>query len=62
MVNVINLMETVYMYDVTERKGQRFTINRNKTTLDISDVQNGMYIVKINTEQGMVTKKVQIIR
>jgi len=55
-------METVYMYDVTERKGQRFTINRNKTTLDISDVQNGMYIVKINTEQGMVTKKVQIIR
>ena len=62
MVNVINLMETVYMYDVTERKGQRFTINRNKTTLDISDVQNGMYIVKINTEQGILTRKVQIIR
>ena len=62
MVNVSNLMETVYMYDVTEREGQRFTINRNKTTLDISDVQNGMYIVKINTEQGILTRKVQIIR
>ena len=56
------LMETVYMYDVTGREVKRFSINSNKTTLDISDVQNGMYVVKINSEQGIFTRKVQIIR
>ena len=56
------LIKTVYMYDVTGREVKRFYINMNKITLDISDVQNGMYVVKINTEQGVTTKKIQIIR
>jgi hypothetical protein len=37
-------------------------VNSNETTLDVSTLPAGMYIAKINTEQGVLTRKVQIIR
>jgi len=41
---------------------KRYFVNDNKTTLDVSALQSGLYVLKIKTKEGLLTRKVQIIR
>jgi hypothetical protein len=52
----------VLMYDIMGKEIKRYSINANKTTLDISALHSGLYVLKIKTEEGLLTRKVQIIR
>ncbi len=56
------MMKEVRMYDVRGRKVKRITVNHSQTTIDVGDLQNGMYFLKISTEKGVLTRKVQIIQ
>jgi len=56
------LMKEVYLYDVMGRKVQYLPVNAPSTTVDVSDLPNGIYVVKISTASGVLTRKVQIIR
>ncbi|MCL2168373.1 MAG: T9SS type A sorting domain-containing protein, partial [Lentimicrobiaceae bacterium] len=51
----------VEVFDVYGRKLHSSTcplVHSSTTTIDISDLQSGIYFVKITTEEGIITKKV----
>ena len=56
------LMKEVYLYDVMGRKVQHLPVNAPSTTVDVSDLPNGIYVVKINTASGVLVRKVQVVR
>lgn len=56
------VIKDISIYDIMERKIRKHSINTTKSTLDVSNFQSGMYFLKILTEQGVLTRKVQIIR
>jgi len=56
------VIRNLIIYNIMGKEIGCSAINATKTNLDVSNLPAGMYVVKINTEQGIVTKKVQIIR
>jgi hypothetical protein len=56
------VIKDISIYDIMGRKIRKHSINTTKSTLDVSNLQSGMYFLKILTEQGILTRKVQIIR
>jgi hypothetical protein len=53
------LMKEVFLYDVMGRKVQHLPVNAPSTTVDVSDLPNGMYVVKIITDEGIMIRKMQ---
>ena len=56
------LMKEVSLYDVMGRKVKHFPVNTPSTTVNVSDLPNGIYIVKISTASGVLVRKVQVMR
>ena len=56
------LIKEAHIYDVTGREVSRHSINANQSTLDISTLKSGLYIVKIHTEQGVLNRKIQVVK
>jgi hypothetical protein len=56
------LIKEVALYDVMGRKVQHLTVNAFSTTVNVSDLPNGIYVVKINTASKVIVRKVQIMR
>jgi hypothetical protein len=50
-------IKDIYMYDVVGKKISRYPINGTNTAINISYLQKGMYFLKIETENGTVTKR-----
>jgi len=46
------------MYDMTGRKVAEFSLNDNYNTLNISDLNSGMYLLQIKTESQTAIKKI----
>ena len=55
-------IKDISIYDVMGREIKKYSINTTKSTLDVSNLQSGMYFLKITTEHGILTRKVQAIR
>ena len=57
---IYKIWKDVEKYDVSGKKRHvsRVTCHENPTTVDISHLPSGIYIVKITTEAGVTTKKV----
>lgn len=60
--NMHGFIKDMYIYNVMGEKIRQMMINNNTTTIDVSDLNSGMYFLAVTTEKGMITKKVQIIR
>ncbi|MDD3281735.1 MAG: leucine-rich repeat protein [Bacteroidales bacterium] len=56
------LMKEVFLYDVIGRKVKHLPVNAPSTTVDVSDLPNGIYVVKISTASGVLVRKVQVVR
>ena len=56
------IIQDILIYDVIGREVKQASINQAHIVLDISSLQAGMYIVKVATEGGILTRKIQIIR
>ena len=56
-----NILDVI-IYDIMGKEIKRYFVNDNKTTLDVSALQIGLYVLKIKTKEGLLTRKVQIIR
>ena len=52
----------VVMYDIMGKEIRRYFVNDNKTTLDVSALHSGLYVLKIKTKEGLLIQKVQILR
>lgn len=55
-------IKEVIIYDILGRQMKQVIVNDVKTTLDVSTLPAGIYIAKINTEQRIITRKVQVVR
>jgi PKD repeat protein len=53
------LMKEVSLYDVMGRKVKHLPVNAPSTTVDVSDLPNGIYVVKIITDEGIIIRKMQ---
>lgn len=60
--NVDIAMQELSLYDVSGRMLKRVFVHATKTSLDVSDLQNGIYVVKITTTSGMLVRKIQVVR
>lgn len=56
------IMKDIRLYDVVGKEVKRFQVHSAKTTLDVRDLKVGMYFIKVMTEQGMMSSKIQIMR
>ena len=56
------LIKEAHIYDITGREINRHFINATQSTLDISTLKLGLYIIKIHTEQGVLNRKVQVVK
>ena len=57
-----SVIKEVVVFDITGRQVKRIISNEFQTTIDVSNLPTGMYIAKINTDQGLLTRKVQVVR
>ncbi|MBP7102760.1 MAG: T9SS type A sorting domain-containing protein, partial [Bacteroidales bacterium] len=55
-------MLDIFIYTITGQKVKQVVVNATQTTVDVNDLPVGMYILKIQTEQGVLTRKVQVMR
>jgi len=55
--NEKSILKNARIYDLLGKEVKRFSINTTHTTLDIHDLQNGMYFMEVETENGKITKK-----
>lgn len=55
-------IQDVVMYDIMGKEIRRYSVNNNLTTLDVYGLHSGLYILRIKTEEGLLTRKVQIMR
>jgi len=61
--NVVNIksenqINSVTVFDIQGRQVQTKIVGANETTLDISNLQKGNYLLKINTDKGVVSEKI----
>jgi hypothetical protein len=56
------IIQKVQIYDLWGKLQQQYEINNKTHTFDISHLSQGMYFIKIETTQGSITRKLQIIR
>jgi hypothetical protein len=50
--------EQISIYDISGRMLQTFEVLKTSKVLDISHLANGIYLVKVKTEEGEVVKKI----
>ena len=55
-------IEEACFYNLMGQKVKQIPINSSKAIINTQDLKQGMYIVKIQTEHGVLTRKVQVIR
>lgn len=56
------IIQQVQLYDIKGKLQQKYTINNHIYTFDISQLSQGMYFLKIETSQGIITRKLQLLR
>lgn len=56
------LIKDVTIFDVTGKKVKQEVVNHNQISIDVSGLYRGIYFLKVNTEKGALTRKIQIIR
>lgn len=61
-INSDNLINQVVVYDVTGRMIEYIQVDGFEVRMNASDLNNGMYIVRIYTEAGVVVNKLQVQR
>lgn len=55
-------MQELLLYDVSGRLLKRVSVHVNTTSLDVSDLQNGIYLIKITTRDAAFVRKIQVVR
>ncbi len=56
------LMKDIYLYNAMGQQVKHVSINANQSNIEVNNLPIGMYILKINTNQGVLTRKIQIMR
>jgi hypothetical protein len=55
-------MQELLLYDVSGRLLKCVSVHATQTSLDVSDLQNGIYLIKITTRDAAFVRKIQVLR
>lgn len=61
-VNATSNISNVEVYTIAGQKVADFTANGTNTVISTSNLSNGMYMMRINTENGTINKKFSVAR
>lgn len=61
-VNAISNISNVEVYTISGQKVGDFTANGTTTSINTESLSAGMYLMKINTENGVINKKFSVAR
>ena len=61
-VNAVSNISNVEIYTISGQKVADFTANGTTTTINTESLSNGMYLMRINTENGVINKKFSVAR
>ena len=61
-VNASSNISNVEIYTISGQKVGDFTANGTSTAISTSNLSNGLYLMKINTENGTINKKFSVVR
>ncbi len=56
------LIKEIYLYDAMGKKVKYLPVHAHSTTVDVSDLPNGIYVVKTTTANGVLIRKIQILK
>ena len=62
IINNTNSIKEISIYSICGQKIRKLLLNDTQKTLDVSNLPNGIYVVKINTASGVLVRKVQVVR
>lgn len=64
MVNVeaSSLISNIEIFSISGQKIGEYAANGNNASINISSLSNGLYLMKINTENGVINEKFSVIR
>lgn len=60
--NGTTLIKEVFIYDCMGKEMKKFLINNTHTELYIQDLPNGIYIIKCICDQGIINRKIHILK
>ncbi len=61
-VNATSNINNVEVYTIAGQKVGDFTANGTQTVISTANLSNGMYMMRINTENGVINKKFSVVR
>ena len=61
-VNATSNISNVEVYTIAGQKVGDFTANGTQTVISTANLSNGMYLMRINTENGVINKKFSVVR
>ncbi len=61
-VNATSNISNVEVYTIAGQKVGDFTANGTQTVISTANLSNGMYMMRINTENGVINKKFSVVR
>lgn len=61
-VNASSNISNVEIYTISGQKVGDFTANGTQTVISTSNLSNGMYLMRINTENGVINNKFSVVR
>jgi len=61
-VNANSNISNVEIYNIAGQKVSDFTANGTSATINTENLSNGMYLMRINTENGIINKKFSVAR
>lgn len=61
-VNAAAQINDIELYNIAGQKVSTFNVNNTSAQINVAELANGIYFLKINTENGMVTKKFNVVK
>ena len=61
-VNANSNISNVEVYTIAGQKVGDFTVNGTQSVINTANLSNGMYLMRINTENGTINKKFTVVR
>lgn len=61
-VNAPAQINNIEVYNIAGQKLSVYNVNNMTAQIDVTELANGIYFLKINTENGMVTKKFNVVK
>lgn len=61
-VNAPAQINNIELFNITGQQISTFNVNNTTAQIDVAELANGIYFLKINTENGMVTKKFNVVK